>query len=180
MRKIGATSTGSVIIEMTAAQYAALTQVMDNKREAEQELESEQQRNPVERPVMALKRKQVYVRSCFDKLRPETRHEAIRSIRAMFQGSGGIRQSEIEQMIESLLKDKYFSIDEQGRIRYRDKDTVISILEEESRREKESKAESQQSAVDAIDKDALEEALSPSLLVEVAKCDQPVDRDSQI
>jgi hypothetical protein len=113
MRKIGATSAGSVIIEMTKAQFAALTQVMDPKSE-----KKEEQKKKVEAPVMAITRKLAYVRNCLDKLQPKTRTEVERTIRSMFHGTGGIRTQEIEQILQSLIKDKYLAITKDESVQY--------------------------------------------------------------
>lgn len=126
MRKVGSTSAGSVLIEMTAAQYAALTQVM-----APQQPDSEPEK-PLERPVMALKRKQASVRNCLDKLRPDTRREVARSIKAMFSGNGGIREQEIDLLIESLVKDGYFSFIGGEKVRYAEDKPDATILGEQN------------------------------------------------
>jgi hypothetical protein len=113
MRKIGATSAGSVIIEMTKAQFAALTQVMEPKSEKKKD-----KKKVAEAPVMAVSRKLVYVRNCLDKLQPKTRTEVERTIRSMFHGTGGIRAQEIEHLLQRLIKDKYLAITEDESVQY--------------------------------------------------------------
>lgn len=177
MRKIGSTSTGSVIIEMTAAQYAALTQVMGPKSGVD---ESEEKK-PANRPVMAVHRKQGYIRNCLNQLRPENRQEVFRSIRSMFHGSGGIRDTEVDQMIDYLIKDGYFRIDAHDRVTYADeKDKVLSILQEENRSQVKGDAETEYSGVGPEDEESLEDAFSPALLAEVAEGDNPIDEDQRV
>lgn len=182
MRKIGSTSTGSVIIEMTAAQYAALTQVMGPKPGTEEPgTDGLEKKEEVTRPVMAVRRKQGYVRNCLSQLRPDTRKEVFRSIRAMFHGSGGIRDTEIDQMIDSLIKDQYFSIDANGDVRYADeKAKVPSILEEENRGKIKGHPDAQQAGIGPEDQDSLEDAFCPALLTEVPEGDDTVNGQQQI
>ena len=172
MRKIGSTSTGSVIIEMTAAQYAAFTQVMG----APATVDEPGEKKEAPRPVMAVKRKQGYVRNCLSQLRPDTRKEVFRSIRAMFHGSGGIRDTEIDQMIDSLVKDHYFSIDENGDVTYADeKAKALSILQEENRGKVKGDTYAKHGAIGTKNEDTLEDAFSPALLTEGPECDDAIN-----
>lgn len=173
MRKIGSTTTGSVIIEMTAAQFAALTQVItaDPKPEV---------KKPAQLPVMALKRKQTNVRNCLEQLRPENRQEVIRSIRAMYRGMGGIREEEIIQIMESLVKEGYLSFDADERACYADEGKPVSILQKQNGRKEKGDTYAQKESVATADQASLEKTFTPSLLVEVPEGDQPVDGDAEV
>ena len=173
MRKIGSTTTGSVIIEMTAAQFAALTQVITADPQPEE-------KKPASLPVMALKRKQTNVRNCLDQLRPESRQEVIRSIRAMYRGMGGIREEEIIQIMESLVKEGYFSFDADERACYSDNAKPVSILQKQNSREEKGDTDAQQDSVAPAYQGSLEKTFTPSLLVEVPEGDQPVDGNGKV
>ena len=111
MKLIGATSVGTVIIEMSASQFANLAQ------------DAEAQPTPPEvkkaaQPVMALKRRLNSVRTCLDKLRPRNRFDLIRTIESVHKSTGGIGVREVEQMVMVLEREDFLSIDEEGIVKY--------------------------------------------------------------
>ena len=162
---------------MTAAQYAALTQVMGPPTGKEEQTEKQS----AQRPVMAVRRKQGYVRNCLDKLRPDSRSEVFRSIRAMFHGSGGLRDTEIDQMIDSLVKDAYFSIDASGKVHYSDeKARGLSVLKEQNCREVKSDANTKEGGVGTKDENTLEDTFSPALLTEGAESNDSIDGEAEV
>ena len=52
------------------------------------------------------------------KLSPKKKDGVIRSIEAMFQFGGGIESPEVEKVIATLQKQKFFSIAPDGRVTY--------------------------------------------------------------
>lgn len=114
MKKIGITTAGSVIVEMTTQDYDALQQLQvggsapHTKVVADHEVASSM--NHSERLL--------YVAERLRKLGPKKKDGVIRSIESMFQFVGGINASEVEKVIASLQKQKFFSIAPDGRVTY--------------------------------------------------------------
>lgn len=59
-----------------------------------------------------------YVAERLKKLAPKKRVGVIRSIEAMFQFSGGITPAEIEKLMATLEKQKFFAIATDGKVTY--------------------------------------------------------------
>lgn len=114
MKKIGTTTTGSVIVEMTTQEYDALQQLQIGgstpATKAASDPEVAPRRNHSERSS--------YVAERLKKLSPKKKDGVVRSIEAMFQFGGGIDASEIEKVITTLQKQKFFSIAPDGRVTY--------------------------------------------------------------
>lgn len=114
MKKIGTTTTGSVIVEMTTQEFDALQQLQvggstpTTKVAADREVA----------PKMNHAERSSYVAERLKKLSPKKKDGVIRSIEAMFQFGGGIDSSEIEKVIATLQKQKFFSITPEGRVTY--------------------------------------------------------------
>jgi hypothetical protein len=106
MKKIGTTSSGTVIVEMTAAHFEALCQLQGSSKE--------QSATPE-----CLADRVAYVRERIAKLSPKKRDGVVRSILAMFQFTGGIPESQVEEIIGRLVKAKFFTIDERGHVTYK-------------------------------------------------------------
>ena len=107
MKKIGTTSSGTVIVEMTAAEFDALRQVQGAA--AVQQAADK----------MSVAEKVAYVRERIAKLSPKKKEGVARSISAMFQFTGGISEADIEEIVVRLQKEKFFAIDETERVTYR-------------------------------------------------------------
>ena len=108
MKKIGTTSSGTVIVEMTTAQFDALSQLQG----ASQVVQSAVVKMSIADMVS-------YVRERLAKLSPKRKDGVARSISAMFQFSGGIAEADVEAIIGRLQKEKFFAIDETGRVTYK-------------------------------------------------------------
>ena len=107
MKKIGTTSCGTVIVEMTVAQFDALSAL---------------QGAPQAQPgvvAMTLAERVAFVRERIVKLNPKKKDGVARSIAAMFQFTGGISEREIEEVIGRLQKEKFLTIDENARVSYK-------------------------------------------------------------
>jgi len=114
MNKIGTTSSGSVIVEMTAHEYNALQQLQGGRsvsRAKEPEIHEEALHMDHADRVS-------YVAERIRKLSPKKKDGVIRSIEAMFQFSGGISSAEVDKVIATLQKQKFFLIDPNGRVSY--------------------------------------------------------------
>ena len=117
MKKIGVTSSGSVMVEMTHAQFDALTKVLAPVApsiEPDQE-ESALVSQPV--PAMAVRKRLDSVRKCLRKIRPSGRNELFRTVRLVCQPTGGVNNIQIEHMLQILEKEDFLKV-EDDRIRY--------------------------------------------------------------
>ena len=110
MKNIGTTSSGTVIVEMTAAQFAALSQL---------QVAPPAPPAPPAVVKMSIAEMVGYVRERIAKLSPKKKKGVVRSISAMFQFNGGITAADVEEVIRRLQKEKFFAIDETGRVTYK-------------------------------------------------------------
>lgn len=114
MKKIGTTTTGSVIVEMTTQEYDALQQLQIGGSTPPAKVVIDQEvahrMNHSERLA--------YVAERLKKLSPKKKDGVVRSIEAMFQFGGGIESPEVEKVIATLQKQKFFSIAPDGRVTY--------------------------------------------------------------
>ena len=114
MEKIGDTLAGSVLVEMTIDEYEAL-----------QRLQGLYQ-NPPDEPTassgtatsMTHADRVTYVADRLKKLQPKKRDGVIRSIEAMFQFTGGISSTDVDNVVKALVKQNFFSIDDNGKVAY--------------------------------------------------------------
>jgi hypothetical protein len=112
MKKIGTTSSGMVIVEMTATQFDALAQIQTPPTTATSGAHLEAVKmTPAERVS--------YVRERIAKLKPKKKDGVVRSVTAMFQFTGGITEPEIQRIIDGLQQEKFITIDGNERVTYR-------------------------------------------------------------
>jgi hypothetical protein len=106
MKRNGTTSSGSVVVEMTAAQFDVLSR--------------RQKASPTEptAETMSLADRVTYVRDRIVKLKPKKREGVAHSISAMFQFTGGIAETDIEEIIARLQRENHLIVDEAGRVTY--------------------------------------------------------------
>jgi hypothetical protein len=114
MIRIGTTSNGSVIVEMTTQEFAALQQLQVGALTAV----SKVPKLPEVAPKMNHSERATYVSERLRKLNPKKKDGVVRSIEAMFQFGGGIESSEIERLLVTLQKQKFFVISPDGRVAY--------------------------------------------------------------
>lgn len=109
MKKIGTTSAGTVIVEMSGEAFEALERLQTTASSAV---------SP--REVKSLTRTELvaYVRERIAKLRPKRKERLASSIRAMFQFNGGVTEEQVEQTIAALQKEKFLTADAGGKITY--------------------------------------------------------------
>jgi hypothetical protein len=107
MKKIGTTLAGTVIVEMSAAQFEALAQLQSTPKVTPDD------------SAMSLAERVDFVRERILKLSPKKREGVARSISAMFQFTGGVSESDVDEIIGRLQKEKFFAIDESGRVTYK-------------------------------------------------------------
>lgn len=114
MRKLGTTSNGMVIVEMTEKQYEALLQL-------HQDMASTATRGTVP-PAAAAKmthsQRVDFVADRLKKLSPKTRDAVVHSIETMFQFTGGIEADEIEKLLMTLGRKNFFQIAPTGKVTY--------------------------------------------------------------
>jgi len=115
MRKIGNTNNGSVIVEMTVAQFEALVQLQKDiatapTRDVEPDTAASK---------MSHSQRADYVAERLKKLSPKKRDGVVRSIEAMFQFTGGIETEEIDRLLTTLGRKNFFSIAPNGKVTYR-------------------------------------------------------------
>jgi len=114
MKKIGTTTTGGVIVEMTTQEYAALQHLKGGESIPASS-------GSVDQPVplqMNHSERSAFVAERLKKLSPKKKDGVIHSIKAMFQFTGGIDSSEIDKLLSTLQKQKVLSIAPDGRVTY--------------------------------------------------------------
>lgn len=112
MKKIGVTSIGTVIVEMTTtAQFDALERLQAPSVAAD---------SPTDRAALTGNQCVAYVRERIGKLRPKKRDAVVSSIRAMFQFNGGISDQRIDDVVAALQKESFLSVDADGRVSYKE------------------------------------------------------------
>lgn len=114
MNKIGVTSSGTVIVEMSQAQFAALSALSAAPPAA---IKPE----PETAKVLSLKEKIEYVRPRLAKLKPRKKDGVTKSISAMFQFTGGIEDADIDRIISALAKEGFLSVGPTEKIEYKEK-----------------------------------------------------------
>lgn len=114
MKKIGTTSTGAVIVEMTTQEYDALQQLQVGRSAPAAEVAADHEVGH----RMSHSERSSYVAERLQKLSPKKKDRVIRSIEAMFQFGGGIDSSEVEKVIATLQKQKIFTISPDGQVAY--------------------------------------------------------------
>ena len=141
MKKIGTTSSGTVIVEMSVAQFDALMQI-----HTPQQTPLAQQPPPQPPPapktqpdapaaktvspaVMSASVKDSaasmtpaqlvdYVAKRIGKLKPKKKDALIHSIETMFRMTGGIDAPGVERVIAGLQKSKFITVDAAGKVAY--------------------------------------------------------------
>ncbi len=108
MKKIGLTSSGSVIVEMSEAHFEALAKLQMTIDPLPQS----------QRAVLSPSERVQYVRERIEKLKPKRREGVVSSMRAMFQFNGGITEQQIDHTIFALQKEKFLQIDANGKVSY--------------------------------------------------------------
>ena len=109
MKKIGLTSTGNVVVEMSSEEFDALDLVISPKKSA-----------AVAGPVaktMSVKSIAEYAAPRLVKLGAKRKDGVIRSIAAMFQTTGGIEEAKISQVFSELVRLQVLQEDD-GKIKY--------------------------------------------------------------
>lgn len=115
MNKIGTTTSGTVIVEMTADEYAALPQSLPTKPRTQ---------SPAKPPlplkaVSAVKQlaspqadvdRVALVKKRLLKLNPKKRDALAHCIETMFQFTGGIKAAQVDSIITRLQKERFLTI----------------------------------------------------------------------
>jgi hypothetical protein len=114
MKKIGTTATGSVIVEMASEEYEALERL---QRAGPGPAPASPSGPVVGAPVTHADRT-VFVADRLRKLSPKKREGVVRSIKTMFQFAGGIEDAEVDEIIVTLQKQKFFAIAPDGKVTY--------------------------------------------------------------
>lgn len=119
MKKVGQTSAGSVLVEMTRAQFEAMTKLLQPMLNKEPEKEKPgAESSPNAAAAMVLRSRMESIRTCLGKMKPQSKKELVRAIRFVCQHSGGIRDRDIEQIIKSLQEEKFLTLDDAGKVDY--------------------------------------------------------------
>jgi hypothetical protein len=114
MKKIGNTTTGNVIVEMTSQEYEALARLQGASTPVPPGKPEEQ----AGAATMSHTEKVVYIAERLRKLSPKKRDAVVRSIEAMFQFNGGIDKQEVDKIVKALENKKFFSISSDGKVTY--------------------------------------------------------------
>ena len=137
MKKIGITTSGTVIVEMSVAQFDALMQIHTPQQPPPAQLPPS--RLPPAAPTVKAESPAVmtaavkdsassmtpaqlvdYVGKRIGKLKPKKKDALIHSIETMFRMTGGINAPAIERVIAGLQKSKFITIDAVGKVAYRE------------------------------------------------------------
>lgn len=111
MNQIGLTASGSVIVEMTPAEFKALTQLQTPPPKP-------QPAGKPEASKMTTPEIVAFVKERIVKLKPKKRDGVIHSITAMFQFTGGIPEPEVQKVIAGLQKQRVLTITADGKVAY--------------------------------------------------------------
>ena len=111
MKKIGKTSSGTIIVEMSTETFHALSQLQATPPPAE---------NPQSQTAKTANPENLaFVKKRILKSKPKTKAGLTRFIAAMFQFKGGIPEQEIQTTIKNLQKEKTLAIDENNQVTYK-------------------------------------------------------------
>jgi hypothetical protein len=114
MKRIGSTTTGNVIVEMTADEFDSLDLEIRPKPQATPSAKPEPK--SIQKP-MSLKELVEYAIPRIQKSHPKKKASLAKFLEAMFKLHGGIEESKIEQIIEELKKRKMLK-EVEGKITY--------------------------------------------------------------
>jgi len=122
MKKIGVTSSGTVIVEMSAAQFDALTQIHAPLQTPAAPPQPAAPAAPtaVKDSVASMTLAQLieYVAKRIGKLKPKRKDALVHSIETMFRLTGGIDAPTTERVIAGLQKSKFITVDAAGKVTY--------------------------------------------------------------
>jgi len=141
MKKIGVTSSGTVIVEMSVAQFDALMQIHTPQQtplaqpptpqpppapKTQPAAPAAKTESPailtalVKDSASSMTPAQLvdYVAKRIGKLKPKKRDALIHSIETMFRMTGGIDALAIERVIAGLQKSKFITVDAAGKVTY--------------------------------------------------------------
>ena len=111
MKQIGITSSGSVVVEMSLAEFNALTQIQTPQPKAQPAAKPEASKMTTAEIVAFVKERIV-------KLQPKKRDGVVHSITTMFQFTGGITESEVQKVIAGLQKQRVLNVTADGKVSY--------------------------------------------------------------
>jgi hypothetical protein len=122
MKKIGTTSAGTVIVEMSVAPFDALTKIHAPLQTPVSEPQPAAPAVPttVKDSVASMTLPQLidYVAKRIGKLNPKRKDALIHSIETMFRLTGGIDAPTTERVIAGLQKSKFITVDAAGKVTF--------------------------------------------------------------
>jgi len=122
MKKIGVTSAGTVIVEMSGAQFDALMQIHTPQQPPPAQPQPAAAAAPAvaKDSVASMTPAQLidYVAKRIGKLKPKRKDALVHSIETMFRLTGGIDASTTERVIAGLQKSKFITVDAAGKVTY--------------------------------------------------------------
>ena len=122
MKKIGVTSSGTVTVEMSAAQFDALMQIhTPQQTPAAQPQPAAPAQAAAKDSVASMTHAQLidYVAKRIGKLKPKRKDAQVHSIETMFRLTGCIDAPNIERVIAGLQKSTFITIDAAGKVAYK-------------------------------------------------------------
>lgn len=112
MKKIGTTSSGTLIVEMSTEAFHAWSSLQAPLTPTE---------NPQSQAAKTVNpEKLAFVKKRILKLKPKKKAGLIRAISSMFQFKGGVSEQEIATIIKNFQKEKTLAIDENNRVTYQE------------------------------------------------------------
>ena len=112
MHKVGTTSTGMVIVEMSKDQFDALSKISAPSKPPHPRQESS------EAASMSFAEKIEFVKPRITKLGPKKIDSLQKGIKTMFNFTGGISDEETEKIISKLKRDKILFISSTNKVTY--------------------------------------------------------------
>jgi len=111
MQKIGTTTSGTILVEMSNEEYEAISKIAV-REPAHPKQPSDQS------ALMPFDEKVLFVRPRLIKLAPKKPDALVRSVKTMFNFTGGISDDEADRIITKLKKDGVIHITSDNKVEY--------------------------------------------------------------
>ena len=112
MQKIGTTTSGTILVEMTTEEYEAISKIAVRGEPTHPKQPSDQS------SLMSFDEKVAFVRPRLLKLAPKRSDALVRSVKTMFNFTGGISDDEANRIITKLKKDRVIHITSANKVEY--------------------------------------------------------------
>ncbi len=111
MQKIGTTTSGSIIVEMSIEEYEIISKIAVRESAQPQQASDNSSHTSFDEKV-------AFVRPRLLKLAPKKSDALVRSVKTMFNFTGGISDEEANRIIVKLKKDRVIRITPANKVEY--------------------------------------------------------------